>query len=124
MSAPTGPEEIAPQPVPFQVQIFWPPELSGSAPQLANQFITQLTSDGDGAPSEVIVSIGYVGPPMLHGTPEEQAVMGGQLPPQPIVPLSRFALTRNRLEELRDVLNHAMLGWDLSQAREQQAGRS
>jgi hypothetical protein len=66
--------------------------------QAANSFVVQHQAD------EFMLTVAHVAPPLLVGTPEEQARQGSQLPFLPVNVLGRYSLTRQRLEELLQAL--------------------
>jgi len=69
----------------------------------ANHFIIQHNQN------EFILSVGQLSPPILLGTPEEQAEQARQLSYVPVKIVARLAMTRQRLSELIGILqtNHA-----------------
>jgi hypothetical protein len=66
---------------------------------LANQFIGQVSGDG-----EILLALGQVTPPPAMGTREEQRQQLEAIPYLPIRPIARVALTRPKLRELIEML--------------------
>lgn len=64
----------------------------------ANQFV--VTHNGQ----EFILVVGQITPPLLLGTPEQQAEQAKLLSFVPIKTVARFAMTRERMEQLIKVL--------------------
>ena len=64
----------------------------------ANQFVIAHLGQ------EFILSIGQVAPPLLLGTPEQQHEQAKQLSFVPIKTVARFAMTRERLDQLIKLL--------------------
>jgi hypothetical protein len=69
----------------------------------ANQFLIQ--SDGH----DFYLTAGYVAPPPVIGTPEEQAAELGELDAIQVSVVARLMISRSRLRELRELLNRAPL---------------
>ena len=58
-------------------------------------------------PDEFVLSIGQVAPPAVIGAPEDQRKQLEQIPFAPVRTIVRIALTRQRLDELGEVLQRA-----------------
>lgn len=67
-----------------------------------NQFAVSFQSD------EFILTVGQVSAPVLLGSPEEQVEQARQLEFVPINVVARFALNRQRFEELTGLLQRQM----------------
>lgn len=65
----------------------------------ANQFLFQLVG-----PSEFLLNVGQAVPPPLLGPPEEQRRQASQISFVPVRTIARLSLTRERVEELINVL--------------------
>ena len=118
----TTPESAVPdERTVFSLQAAWSPDVGMAPPQVSNVFLTQVVPDPDGQPGLVVISAGYVGPPLVSGTPDQQRAQmaeieanGGVLP---VFPLARFAMTRNRTQELRDLLTQLLDSMDENTGR-------
>lgn len=64
----------------------------------ANQFAVQIEGN------DFIVTAGQVAPPLLLGTVEEQREQAKQLPYVPIRVVGRFAVSRERVQQLAELL--------------------
>jgi hypothetical protein len=79
----------------------------------ANAFLLQLGAPGpDGRPDPAIVTVGFLAPPALTGTPEEQAAMLAALGAVSIRAHAKYLLTRPRLQELIQYLQGLADNWD------------
>jgi hypothetical protein len=67
--------------------------------QAMNAAVCQLSG-----PGEIVLTVGQFSPPILAGTPEEQAAQARALPFAQIRRLARFGLTPTRARELIAVL--------------------
>jgi hypothetical protein len=94
-----------------QVGVVWP-EVSELPVLAANQFAVQITGGEGGRLDEIVLTIGHVASPLLSGTPEEQRAQISQITQLTIQPIARFAVTRYRLAELRELLDSIMSRWD------------
>jgi hypothetical protein len=72
----------------------------------ANSFVVQHQAD------EFMITVGHVAPPLLVGTPQEQARQAGQLPFIPVNVLGRYSVTRQRLVELIEALQSNLKKFD------------
>lgn len=72
----------------------------------ANSFVVQHQMD------EFMLTVGHVAPPLLVGTPVEQARQATQLPFVPVNVLGRYSITRQRLVELIDALQSNLEKFD------------
>lgn len=95
-----------------QVRLRWPNETEPIA--VANQFAVQLSPAPDGGPEAVILIIGQAAPPLLSGTPEEQAADLESMTEVPVVVLSRVSLARGQVDQLMGILEVARQRWDVA----------
>lgn len=68
----------------------------------SNQFLLQAVT-----PEEFVLSIGQVSPPAVIGTPEDQRNQLERIPFAPVRTIVRVSLTRQRLDELAELLQRA-----------------
>jgi hypothetical protein len=79
---------------------------------LVNQFLGQFLED------EFILTFGTVAPPPLLGDPEQRLEQAKQIEFLPVQAVTRFGLTRTRLEELVRVLKETLDNYDEHQESE------
>lgn len=75
-----------------------------------NQFLSQSDPQG-----EFFLTCGQMTMPPLLGTPEEQTAQLERVAYVPIKPVARLGLTRRRVEELIDILQQTLSGYDRTQ---------
>lgn len=66
----------------------------------ANAFVLQLAPNADGRPESLIFSVGHAAPPLVLGSPQEQAEVLLSMSSLQVSPLARFSVSRSRLDEL------------------------
>ncbi|MBA2713885.1 MAG: hypothetical protein H0U55_10095 [Rubrobacteraceae bacterium] len=79
---------------------------------LTNQVLGQVGQQG-----EVILTFGQVNPPLLMGTPEQQAQQAGEIPFVAVKPVARLALTKAGLDDLVRVLQDTQRNYEQAQQR-------
>jgi hypothetical protein len=71
----------------------------------ANQFIAQLeVSDPQQGPPALVLTAGYLAPPLLPGTPEEQRNAAAALKRLTVRPIARFSIPAARAAELAQII--------------------
>jgi hypothetical protein len=71
----------------------------------ANQFLVQLSaSEPQNMVSDVVLTVGYLAPPLLLGTEEEQREAAAQLDHVSVQPVARFSIPLGKAAELAQVL--------------------
>ena len=70
----------------------------------ANQFLSQVV-----ASDEVVITVGHFTPPVILGTPEQQAQQMKNVSFVQVRPIGRFGLTPARLRELITVLETTLV---------------
>jgi hypothetical protein len=102
----------------FSLSVRWTePE---GPPVSVNQFVIQLVPGPDGLPDEMLLIPGYVAPPLLTGTADEQRKAIQATDHLTINPLVRFTLTRKRAGELLNGLIQALTNWDEAESKSQE----
>ena len=71
--------------------------------QMLSNVIVQIQ-----APEEIIMSLGQTIPPVLTGTPEEQAQTAQRIPFVPVKALVSVSLTTNRVKEMLKILTEVL----------------
>lgn len=79
----------------MQVQVAWV-GLEESTPAATNMFISQVDSRGE----SVILTFGFTSPPILSGTPQQNAQTLRELPFVQARPVARVTVTRSLLKEV------------------------
>lgn len=69
----------------------------------ANQFLLSTISD-----EEYVLQVGQASPPPITGTPEQQKEQLSRISFVPIRALAKVSLTRQRVQELADLLQRAL----------------
>jgi hypothetical protein len=94
----------------YNVRVTWvdPEELQLG---FVNQFLLQLDNDGRG----VFLTAGALTPPAFLGSREEREAQFKRLSFVPVQPVARLAMTRERFEELRRLMNEMAKTWPGSQ---------
>jgi hypothetical protein len=77
-----------------------------------NTFVTQMGGYSNGEFDGAILNVGYVAPPFVLGTPEEQHAMLNAMGGVTARALGRFQLSRARLAELIGLLQGLADTWD------------
>ncbi len=77
---------------------------------LTNQVLGQVGQQG-----EVILTFGQVNPPLLMGTPEQQAQQASDIPFVAVKPVARLALTKAGLDDLVRVLQETQKNYEQAQ---------
>lgn len=71
----------------------------------ANQFLMQIAVNaGQGDPSDVVLTVGYVPPPLLIGTPEEQQATLAALDHLNVRTVGRFSIPAGKAAELAEII--------------------
>jgi hypothetical protein len=65
-----------------------------------------------GTVDEFILTFGYLAPPVLLGSPEDQATTAQALGALAVDPLFRMAMSRSRLDDLIKLLQESADKWD------------
>jgi hypothetical protein len=93
---------VTPAPQPIQLPLVWV-NLDETAIQMASIFQVQVQG-----PEEIIVNIGQTAPPMLAGTPEEQAAQISAIPFVQCRTLVRLGITTERARQFVEVLTQIL----------------
>jgi len=70
----------------------------------ANQFLLQSVSAVGEPDSAVVLTVGYLAPPLLLGTPEEQRQAAAALDQVNVNPVARFSISTRKAAELAQVI--------------------
>jgi hypothetical protein len=77
----------------------------------ANQFVVQMAmSEAQGAFSEVVLTVGYLPPPLLVGTPEEQREAATAIDHVTVRPIARFSVPAAKATELAQLIQGLLQG--------------
>ncbi len=88
----------------MRAQVVWG-DLNRLPVLAANQFLIQLSvSEPQITGSEVVLTIGYLAPPLLLGTPEEQREAAAALDHLTVSPVARFSIPIGKAAELAQVV--------------------
>ncbi len=111
MDTEAGPEEV---PESIQLPLVWvtPEDL---VIHLGNQFLVQFDSEF------FYLSVGQVAPPTFLGTPEERFEQARALQFVPVRTLGRYSLSRQNVQQLKDLLDQMMGNFD-EQTRQEETG--
>jgi hypothetical protein len=93
------------------ISLIWP-EVEELPVLRANQFLGQISQGPTGTPEEFILTIGYVVPPVLLGTVDEQRATMRALGAVSVKALSRVSMSRGRLGELIQILQSLAEAYD------------
>jgi hypothetical protein len=75
----------------------------------ANQFLMQLSvSEPEITGSEVVLTVGYLAPPLLLGTPEQQQEAAAALDRLTVHPVGRFSIPIGKAAELARVIQELL----------------
>lgn len=85
---------------------------------LVNQVLGQVGQQG-----EVILTFGQLTPPLLLGTPEQQAEQANEIPFVSVKSVARLALTKEGLDDLIRVLRITQENYERAQMQLQQQGK-
>jgi hypothetical protein len=96
------------------ISLIWP-DVDEQSVYRANQFLGQLSPGPgpDGAPEEFVLTIGYVSPPVMLGSAEEQAATMNALGAVSVRTLARVSMSRGRLQELIGILQQSASNYDV-----------
>ena len=86
------------------VSLVWP-SVEDLPVYASNQVIVQLNLGPDGRPDSIVLTLGFVAPPVVLGTPAEQQLAMQALGGVAVRPLSRTSMPISRAKELVDVLS-------------------
>lgn len=71
----------------------------------ANQFLVQLSvSEPQNPTSEVVLTVGYLPPPVFLGTPEEQQEAAARVEHVTVRPVARFSMSVSKAGDLAQIL--------------------
>ena len=99
------------------VPLIWPDV--AEAPVLrANQFLTQIAQGRDGAPEDLLLSVGYYAPAVVLGTAVEQETCRAAMSAISVRTLLRVTMSRDRLDGLVRDLQACRSQWDLMSGHE------
>jgi hypothetical protein len=77
-------------------------------PVAANAFVFQFVPGQDGKPHEVVLNVGFLGPPPVMGSAEEQVAQVKRLGGAAVKPIVRLTFSKERAEELRQVTDQIL----------------
>jgi hypothetical protein len=103
-----GPEQ------PVQISVVWP-GVEDAPVMRSNAMLSQIGT-GPSGPEEFVLTLGYIAPPVLLGTPEEQQASLAALGAVAAKTLCRISLSRARAQELVELLAGQIAVYD-QQAR-------
>ena len=104
------------EPTQIQISMIWP-NVQDLPVLRANQFLGQFGSGPDGMPEEFVLTVGYAAPPVVLGSPQEQAASLAALGAVSVSGLSRVSMSRARLGELIQLLQQGAAAYDQAQGR-------
>jgi len=81
----------------------------------SNQALVQLNPGADGRPESIVLTLGFVAPPVVLGTPAEQHLAMKALGGIAVRPLVRTAMSISRAKELVEVLGRSIKAAEESQ---------
>ena len=94
----------------FRARVVWE-EVDRAPVFAANQFALQVgLSEVEGAVSEVVLTVGYLPPPLLMGTPEEQREAAAAIDHVTVRPIARFSVPVAKAAELSQLLQGFLQG--------------
>lgn len=108
------------EPSRIEMSLQWPEDLPDPAP--VNQYAIQLLPGADGAPEEMLVTLGHVTGPILLGTAQDQAEQMSRAGTLTIRASGRITLSRARAEQLAKALLQATEAWDAALSSRSQGG--
>jgi hypothetical protein len=112
---------VTEKPLTKAIEVRWPTDLP---PVMAvNQFAVQLTPAPSGEPEAALLMFGLASPPVITGTPEAVEKALEELTDIVLQPVGRIYLTRERMQELLQVLSQAAQQWDAARAAANQGAR-
>ena len=85
-----------------------------------NQALTQLEPGGPDGPDGILLTLGYVAPPVVLGSAEETTVLINALGSVPVHAYGRYTLQPGRAREVVNLLGTALAQYD--QARKEALG--
>lgn len=94
-----------------QIGIVWP-DVSEAPVHRVNQFVSQLEAGGPDGADGILLTLGYVPPPVVIGTPEEVGAMYGALGALSAHAYGRFSMSRQRVVELIQILQTTVGQYD------------
>jgi hypothetical protein len=71
----------------------------------ANAFAFSITARLDGRPGELVLNIGYLVPPIITGSTEDQVAQMNRVERAVVHPVARISFSRERALELQTLLN-------------------
>lgn len=77
----------------------------------ANQFIIQVAQETVQGSPTVLLTLGYVAPPVLLGTPEQQREAAAAVEQLTIRPVARFTVPAERMLELSQLVQNLPQQW-------------
>lgn len=97
MTEPLGPATV-------RAQLTWG-DLDSLPVLAANQFIVQLSAtEAPNTPSDIVLTVGYLAPPLLIGTLEEQQQAAAAVDHLTVRPVARFSVPTAKAAELARLL--------------------
>lgn len=100
------------------IPLIWP-DIEELPVYRANQFISQNGQGPDGKPEEIVLSLGYIAPPVILGTPEEQQATARALGAVSVKALARVSISRGHVAQLVELLRAQLELFD--RAREEES---
>src|SRR5215210_6976265 len=83
--------------------------------QFANQFVVQIEEE------EILLVVGQMSPPVLIGTPAQQAEQAKGVPFVPIQVVARYGMTVHRARQLAELLSRQIKRFEEAQEARQHA---
>jgi hypothetical protein len=99
-----GPDEAV------QLSIIWPG--AGDASVMRSNAILGQIGNGPAGPEEILLTFGYVAPPVLLGSPEEQQAAVAAIGAVSANILCKISLSRGRAHELIELLRQQIKFYD------------
>lgn len=101
----------------FQMQVIWP-EVEQLPVFRANQFLGQISSGVDNLPEDIVLTLGYVTPPVALGSEEERRATLAAIGAMSVKPISRISMSLGQAEGLRSLLDTVITNWREIESRQ------
>jgi hypothetical protein len=91
------------EPPKIQFSVIWP-DVEDLTVYACNQFLVQISAGSDGRPEDLILTLGFIAPPVILGTPEEQQASAMALQAVSVKGVSRVSMSRGNAEQLMNLI--------------------
>lgn len=103
------------------ISFIWP-DVTELEVRPVNQALTQLEAGGPDGPDGILLTLGYMAPPVVLGSGEETGVMFNAIGSLPVHAYGRYSLRPQRARAIIEILQQALTQYDEAKPGVQEEG--